>query len=544
MQTTHTPPPVAAAWPSPGALSSGRARRIATGALLLAEAMYLAARFDTDRVAGSDAWWLAALSWAGQVTPLALTIATGMWMLGEPARVGRRRATPPPQRWRVFLVAHFGAFAVFYWLTAMIFDRAAPGAATVVAWVVAGGAAFALGAASLAPASVLVEAARRFGQPMLAGAAVGSAAWAAGQVTEVWWDPLRGATFETVRVLLGLVMGDTFAEPDRFVVGTPWFSVEIAPICSGYQGIGLIWVFVGSYLWFFRERLRFPQALLLLPIGTAAAWITNALRIAALVVVGSVLSPRLAVGGFHAHAGALLFCGVSLGLVAASRRLAFFERHAGERSAAPRGEAEAYLVPLLVLLAAGMATAVLASGAFQPLYPLRVLVAAAALWGYRRHYAGLGWPFSWTAVAIGVLAFAVWLALVPAGGGGAEIRERLAGVPLAAAALWVVFRVLGSVVIAPLAEELAFRGFLLRRLVARDFERVSPGRFSWAPFLVSSFLFGAMHDALAAGTAVGMLYALAMHHRGRVGDAVVAHATTNALVAVSVLAGQRWDLWA
>jgi membrane protease YdiL (CAAX protease family) len=46
-----------------------------------------------------------------------------------------------------------------------------------------------------------------------------------------------------------------------------------------------------------------------------------------------------------------------------------------------------------------------------------------------------------------------------------------------------------------------------------------------------------------AGTLAGLIYAVAFLRRGRIGDAVMAHATTNALLAVYVLLGGKWDLW-
>jgi CAAX prenyl protease-like protein len=126
---------------------------------------------------------------------------------------------------------------------------------------------------------------------------------------------------------------------------------------------------------------------------------------------------------------------------------------------------------------------------------------------------------------------------------GTELARGLEGVPAGLAALWLVFRVAGSVVAVPLAEELAFRGYLTRRLIARDFQSVAPGRFTWLSFLVSSGLFGLLHGRWLAGTLVGMLYALALYRRGKVGDAVLAHATTNVLLAVYVLTTENWSLW-
>jgi CAAX prenyl protease-like protein len=100
----------------------------------------------------------------------------------------------------------------------------------------------------------------------------------------------------------------------------------------------------------------------------------------------------------------------------------------------------------------------------------------------------------------------------------------------------------GSVVTVPLAEELAFRGYLTRRLIAADFEDVPLGRFTWLSLLVSLALFGALHGRWLAGTLAGMLYAIALYRRGELADAVVAHATTNGLLTAYVLATGSWVL--
>src|SRR5688572_3137554 len=65
-------------------------------------------------------------------------------------------------------------------------------------------------------------------------------------------------------------------------------------------------------------------------------------------------------------------------------------------------------------------------------------------------------------------------------------------------------RTLGSVVAIPIAEELAFRGFLQRRLIAADFEAVPQRSFTWPSLLGSAFAFGAAHQSLLAGTLAGL----------------------------------------
>ena len=96
----------------------------------------------------------------------------------------------------------------------------------------------------------------------------------------------------------------------------------------------------------------------------------------------------------------------------------------------------------------------------------------------------------------------------------------------------------------PLAEELAFRGYLTRRLFSSNFRAIAPGRMTWISFFVSSVLFGVLHGRWFAGTLAGMAFAETYRRRGELSDAVLAHAVANGLIAVAVLAGGEWSLWA
>jgi CAAX prenyl protease-like protein len=267
------------------------------------------------------------------------------------------------------------------------------------------------------------------------------------------------------------------------------------------------------------------------------------------------------VGGFHSQAGWLAFNAVALGLVVVSRRSRLFARAAAGDEAQTQTHPEprpvaavvivsptlAYLGPLLVLVATVMVTAALSPGTgLDLLYPARVVTVAAALVAWRKGYAGLKWSWSWLAVALGVAVFAVWMLLEPthAAPASTEMRDGLSKLPRALAALWLILRVIGSVVTVPIAEELAFRGYLSRRLIAPDFTTVAPGKFTWVSLLVSSAVFGALHGRWLAGTLAGMLYAASYSRKGDLAEPVLAHATTNALIAAYVLATGAWSLWA
>jgi CAAX prenyl protease-like protein len=198
----------------------------------------------------------------------------------------------------------------------------------------------------------------------------------------------------------------------------------------------------------------------------------------------------------------------------------------------------------MTLLAAGMVVGAI-SATFEWLYPLCLVGVAGVLWIYRLSYRDLTWTWSFPAAAIGAVVFAIWIALAPADANDKSAwPEALASIPSYWAAAWLLVRVLGFVIFVPIAEELAFRGFLARRVIDPEFQRVPMGTFSWPSLVLSSLLFGGMHGQFwLAGTVAGVMFALAMYRRGSLGDAVQAHATANALIALYVLTTGRWSVW-
>ena len=254
----------------------------------------------------------------------------------------------------------------------------------------------------------------------------------------------------------------------------------------------------------------------------------------------------MALGGFHSQAGWLAFNALALGVVALVHRGRYFRVHAPDSRHVDRADdgTTAFLGPFAAILAVALVTGAFTAG-LDWAYPLRVLAAGAVLWHYRERYGAPGWSLSPRALAIGAVTFVVWMALLPAAPAGSERwPTALAGAPAPLAALWVAFRVIGHVVTVPLAEELAFRGYLLRRLVRPEFQSVPLAAAPWIAVVLSSVLFGLFHGQMwLGGTIAGLAFAVAMRHRGALGDAVQAHATVNALIAVYVLSTGEWAAW-
>jgi len=533
-------------------------------ALLLGEALALSLAVDTNipSVANHPAMMVRLVSRSSSLLRLGMCVgtvtATAILFssqfredLGRLLDEGRHHRLVPG-----WIAGHLAAYAAFFWLTKWLIDGIArPGnqELRVIAWMCCGVSVLISWCLAAMPLRSWVQVGHRGWPVLLVGSVVGVFALGIGSSTGKLWDSLHGLTFRSAQGVLHWFAEDVVCHPETHDLGIGGFVVAIAPECSGFEGIGLICALLGAYILLFRKDLRFPHALLLLPIGMAVIWSFNVLRIVVLVIVGASGRPDVALGGFHSQAGWLGFNIVGLGLVAISRRFRWFSRGdpAGESPppdievANPTG---VYLGPMLAIIATAMITGAMSNGQFDALYPARVAAAGLAFWVLRTGYSGLRWSWSWPAIGIGILVFALWMALEPlqastAADTARTIPTALSGMPAFAAVAWLACRVFGSVVMVPLAEELAFRGYLARRLIAADFESVPADRFTWPSFLISSLLFGAMHQRWVAGTIAGMLYALALRHRGRLGDAVLAHATTNALIAALVLTTGAWSLW-
>ena len=453
----------------------------------------------------------------------------------------------------LMILAHVVFFGFFFKLTIFVAEGDALSSPSAIFWASTWGAT-GLGAGvcwllAAMPARAWFSLVRQNASLVWTGIIIISASWILAFLTNRAWVPLIRPTFLVVERLLYAFGQDVVSRPAELLLGTAQFSIEINPPCAGYEGIGLISVFVGGYLWLFRKTLRFPHAFILLPGGIIVIWLINALRLALLILIGTYGSPEIAMGGFHSSFGWLGFIAVALAMVAVTRRFRFFTvKHEFETEEPEEDDqTAAYLGPLMALLAIIMVTRAFSAG-FDWLYPVRVLGTAVVIWlSWRKRLTRLDWRDVWSrsAVAVGLLVFLIWLGLeriVGDGGAVSVIPDSLAQMPAGLASAWLMFRIIGSVITVPIAEELAFRGYALRRLISSNFDQILP-RFTWLSFLLSSVMFGALHGRWLAGTVAGMLYAGAMYRRGKVSDAILAHATTNALIAAAVLLFGNWNLW-
>jgi len=454
------------------------------------------------------------------------------------------RAAPLRPRWFIAHLVLVGALAPLSYALYRYTSTDLSVAVVVVLWSVIGVAAGLAALMAMAPLPLwraLVRALGIISQYAVIAALVGTSLM---QWTQSLWSPTATLTFDLVRRLLVPLVPTLTADPLTMVLGTGRFSVQIADVCSGLEGVGLTLAFSVAWLLYFRREYIFPRALLLIPAGVVAIFGLNVLRIAALILIGDAGFSEVAVYGFHSQAGWLAFIMVACGMVLLSRRSTWLNR-AAIPADTPRmhNPTAAYLMPLLAVLAAGAVSRAFSSN-FEFFYVLRVILGLLMLVRYRDKLATLDWSCSWRGPLVGVAIFLVWSLAAFILEPQRAMPDKLAAMPTALRVSWILSRMAGSILIVPIAEELAYRGFLMRRLVKADFESVSFNSVGWPALFISAIAFGAAHGTFwVPGIIAGLAYGLLLMRRGRMGEAVAAHATTNALIAAGVLAGNQWQLW-
>lgn len=231
----------------------------------------------------------------------------------------------------------------------------------------------------------------------------------------------------------------------------------------------------------------------------------------------------------------------------------------------PAGDATLYrtcVFPLAIFLAFTLALAVAkaAIGWDHPgapwwqrmpelwVYPLQTLACGAWLWHVRHD---IPWDWAWKPCLLGILAgtigIALWLVPYFAGWvpheGGFE-PERILG--HGASCTQYALRFARAALVVPFAEELFWRGFLMRWCINRDFPQNVPlGQHSWAAYGVTTLLFMLAHSPsdYAGAVLYGTLAYLLTIRTKRLTPAIAMHITANFIMGLCALHFNLPQLW-
>lgn len=187
------------------------------------------------------------------------------------------------------------------------------------------------------------------------------------------------------------------------------------------------------------------------------------------------------------------------------------------------------------------------------------VTAMALVWPGYRQFAFRPSPLS---LVVGVVGVVLWIALVklrlefdllkPLGLGWLlDFGERAAFNPLAnwpdepaAAYGFLALRFFGLALVVPIIEEFFLRGFVMRFVIETDWWKVPFGTLTPAAIAAGTLVPVLLHPGEILAAAVWFsLVTWLMAHTKNIWDCVAAHAVTNLLLGVYVVATGEWHFW-
>lgn len=214
------------------------------------------------------------------------------------------------------------------------------------------------------------------------------------------------------------------------------------------------------------------------------------------------------------------------------------------------GGAWKYVFPFVIYLVMGDLTRAVLPG-FEGYhiyitYCLRTIAVGYILIRYRSLYTELSrWRLDGTPVLIGAVIFLLWVGLE-----GVYPMFPYTGVhydptifDTATFGFLILMRFAGSVLVAPLIEELFCRSFLMRYVVAARWQDIPVGTYTFGSFVIVTLFFGFSHFRWLPGILTAMLLNMLLYRTKNLSSCVVAHATANLLLLVYVVYTGEWGFF-
>lgn len=219
------------------------------------------------------------------------------------------------------------------------------------------------------------------------------------------------------------------------------------------------------------------------------------------------------------------------------------------------------VVPFLIFLGLTFCQGQIGEASRYWIYLAKTLVGGWMLWAVWDLVPECRWKIGWEAVLVGIAVCVVWVGLDPYVPSLNDILVKFGlskpkatpdpmwnphaffGPGSAMAWFFVIVRILGSSVVVPPLEETFYRGFVYRFIANPDFEKHPLSRFHPLGFFVTAAVFGLAHNEWLAGILCGMAYQWLVLRKGRLGDAMAAHAITNFLLGLWVVNREAWKFW-
>lgn len=212
-----------------------------------------------------------------------------------------------------------------------------------------------------------------------------------------------------------------------------------------------------------------------------------------------------------------------------------------------------YIVPFGVFVAfLGIAPYLTLIGRWEVL--LRITVLIAVLWLFSRDAISLRVSNALGSIALGLAVFAIWIGpdlLIPGYREHWLFQNFITGKlhssisqDLLSDNLVLTLRCFRAVVLVPIIEELFWRAWMMRWVIAPNFQTVKLGTYSSKAMWITALLFASEHGPYwEVGLVAGLLYNWWMVRTKSLGDCILAHAVTNAALSFYVLQTGKWEYW-
>lgn len=223
---------------------------------------------------------------------------------------------------------------------------------------------------------------------------------------------------------------------------------------------------------------------------------------------------------------------------------------------------QACVIPFVIYVVGGSFLGRLTTQQYPIGYAVVAGLSGLSLWWLmpaqtRRQVMPIHWRIGW-GILVGVVGIVLWIVLchlhlerqltadLPT---WLQVGERVSFNPLDeltspfAKATFLAVRLLGIAVIVPLIEEFFWRCFLLRWTIDPDWQEIPLGTFTWSSCLIVAALFTLAHPEWFAAASYCLLINALLYWKRDLWQCVIAHATSNFILAIYVLWTGHWFLW-
>ena len=188
-------------------------------------------------------------------------------------------------------------------------------------------------------------------------------------------------------------------------------------------------------------------------------------------------------------------------------------------------------------------------------YLAKCVIGAWMIWVTWPLVSEMRWAISFEALIAGTLVFILWVALdvlypkFSQPNDSWDLQKQFGSLSVM---VWFFagVRLVGSTLLVPMLEEVFYRSFLYRYILAPNWMFTAYNSFAVKPFLITSIVFGFTHQQWLAGIVCGMIYQLLVIRTNRIADAITAHAVTNLLLGAWVITQgfgfadkPQWHFW-